>query len=72
MIIKATARFINENIMILFVPIINTIMALLWIGGWIFGSIYIYSNGTMTKNVNYYPWSTVEHTDFNKYSFYFN
>lgn len=70
-IIKATARFINENIIILFVPIINTLIAAVWIGLWIFGSIYIYANGTMSKNENYYPWSTVTHEDVPKYSFWF-
>jgi len=72
-IIKATARFINDNICILFVPIINTLIAVVWIGIWIIGCVYIYSNGNITKHPNSYPWSQVKFDNkIQEYGFYFN
>jgi len=72
-IVKASGRFINNNIMILFVPIINTIIAVAWFFFWFVGIIYLYSVGKVSKNTTFvYPWSEVEWEDFTKYSFYFN
>jgi hypothetical protein len=71
-IIKATARFMNENIMILFVPIVNTLLAASFIFIWIIGIVYLYSVGTFEKNPNSYPWSKTHWEDFTKYGFYFN
>jgi hypothetical protein len=71
-IIKATARFMNENVMILFVPILNTLLAASFIFIWIIGIVYLYSVGTFEKNPNSYPWSKTHWEDFTKYAFYFN
>jgi hypothetical protein len=71
-IIKATARFMNENVMILFSPIVNTLLAAIFIFIWIIGIVYLYSVGTFEKNPNSYPWSKTHWEDFTKYAFYFN
>lgn len=70
-IIKATGRFINNNILILFVPVINTIFAIGWFVFYFVGLIYLYSVGTVTKHATY-PWSNVAWDDFTKGAFYFN
>ena len=70
-IIKASGRFVNDNLLILLVPVINTIICLAWFVLWFVGVIYLYSVGTVTQNTTY-PWSDVAWEDFTKGAWYFN
>lgn len=70
-IIKASARFINNNLMILLAPVFNTLWGLGWFVFWLVGFIYLYSVGTVTQNTTY-PWSNVEWDQYTKIGFYFN
>jgi hypothetical protein len=71
-IIEASARFINNNLMVLFVPVINVILALLWIAIWVLSVVYLYSVGTVTKNENGYPWSSVAWETYTEVTWYTN
>jgi len=70
-IIKASGRFVNDNLMILLVPVINTLIALALLVLWFVGVIYLYSVGTITQNTSY-PWSNVAWESFTEGCFYFN
>jgi len=70
-IIKASGRFVNDNLLILLVPVINTIIALSLLILWFVGVIYLYSVGTVTQNTTY-PWSNVAWESFTEGAFYFN
>jgi hypothetical protein len=70
-IIKAAARFVTDNMMILVTPVINTIIALALISLWALGIVFLYSVGTITKNSTY-PWSSVEWETFTQVAWYFN
>merc|ERR1712183_410877 len=49
-VIKASGRFVNDNLCILLVPVINTIIALCLIVLWFVGVIYLFSVGTISQN----------------------
>jgi len=70
-IVKASGRFVNDNLLILLVPVINTLICLCWFAMWFVGIVYLYSVGTVTNNTTY-PWSDIAWDDFTKGAFYFN
>jgi len=71
-IVEASARFINNNLCILLVPLVNTLFALCWVVIWIASMIYLYSVGTVSKNESGYPWSTVDWELYTEISWYTN
>jgi len=70
--IKASVRFVNDNMMIMFVPIINVFITLVLMAGWIYGIIYMYSLGTASKSSKSYPWADMKHDTSMQIAFYFN
>merc|ERR1711976_282151 len=70
-VIKASARFINDNMLMLLVPVYNVLVTLALLACWICGVIYLYSVGTVSQNTTY-PWSNVAWEQFTEGAFYFN
>jgi len=71
-VIKEAARFINNNLCVLFVPLINTCIGLAIFVMWFVGVVFLYTTGTITKNSSGYPWSDVIWNDYSKGMWYFN
>lgn len=52
-VIKTASLFISSHPLIVFIPILSAFCILLYYIFWIIGSIFLYSIGTQTKNVNF-------------------
>ena len=52
-IIKTTSEFVGENIYVMMVPLINTIVAAGFCAIWIVGTIYLYSVGDLTQRSDF-------------------
>ena len=71
-VIKAAARFINNNICVLFVPLFQVLIGLVIFIIWLLGQVFIYTSGTLQKNTSGYPWSESKQDETGTYIFRFN
>ena len=71
-VIKAAARFINNNICVLFVPLYQLLIGIVVFTIWSTGLVFVYTSGDITKNSSGYPWSDVSNEGFGLICFIFN
>ena len=71
-IIKASSRFINNNILVIFVPIFQVVIGIVIFIIWCVILVFVYTIGTIKRNSSGYPWSVVEQNTFGTTLFYFN
>ena len=71
-VIQTASEFISSNCMIIFVPLIISLLVLAFIIGWIFGLVYLWSIGELTPGT-VTPFATVKWDNTNRYLmvFYF-
>ena len=71
-VIQTASEFISSNCLIIFVPLVISIIVVLFVGGWIFGLVYLWSIGELTPGT-LTPFATVKWDTTNKYLmvFYF-
>ena len=71
-VIQTASEFISSNCMIIFVPLVISLLVLGFIIGWIFGLVYLWSIGTLEPGT-LTPFATVKWDNTNRYLmiFYF-